>query len=373
MVSSEVERVMRLVVPEIRDEECAAVARILRSGMLVQGAAVAEFEHCVARYLGCPEAVAVSSGTAALHLALLAAGIGPGDEVILPDFTFPATANVVELIGATPVLVDIDLHTFNIDPAAARAAISGRTKALMPVHLFGLSADMTPLEMLAREYGLALVEDAACALGSRHNGRLCGTIGDSGCFSFHPRKVITTGEGGMIVTSDRALAQRLRLLRAHGMTSRDGRTAFVAAGLNYRLTEMQGAIGVEQMNRLPGILARRQELAASYTRALGDVDGLQPPVVPENCVHTWQSYVVLVDESRNRDRLLARLRHERIEATIGTHSVSMQPHVGGRVTEVPRSQRAFRQSISLPLYPSMTEADLALVVQVMTDALGSDG
>jgi dTDP-4-amino-4,6-dideoxygalactose transaminase len=289
--------------------------------------------------------------------------------VILPDFTFPATANVVELIGATPVLVDIDLETFNIDPVAARGAISSRTKALMPVHLFGLSADMNPLAALAHEHGLTVIEDAACALGSFYGGRPCGTIGDVGCFSFHPRKVITTGEGGMIVTSDPERAQRLRRLRAHGMASRGGRTEFVEAGLNYRLTEMQGAIGVLQMKRLPSILSRRHELAAMYTRTLADVTGLKTPTIPENCVHSWQSYVVLLDEIRNRDKVLEHLRHENIEATIGTHAVSMQPHVGGRVTDVTRSRRAFRQSISLPLYPSMTDGDLALVAEVMTDAL----
>ena len=222
---------IRLIIPEIGDEEVQAVSAVLRSGYLVQGKHVEDFEHRVAAFVGVKHAVAVSSGTAALHVALAALDIGPGDDVLVPDFTFPATANVVALLGATPVLVDVDPATFNTTADLLRPAITPRTKAIMPVHLFGQPAEMQPILDLAAEHGLAVVEDAACALGALYHGRPCGSLGQLGCFSFHPRKVITTGEGGMIVTDDDALAERLRLLRNHGMAKHAGRHPFCAARL----------------------------------------------------------------------------------------------------------------------------------------------
>ncbi len=230
---------IRLAIPEIGETEVDAVAGVLRTGFLVQGEHVRIFEERMADFVGARHAVAVSSGTAALHLALLALGVGPGDEVVVPGFTHPATANVVELVGARAILVDVDLRTFNIDPAAVAEAIGPRTKAIMPVHLFGQPAEMGSLLRLAADRGLSVIEDAACALGSAYRGQRCGTFGTVAAFSFHPRKVITTGEGGILTTNDDGMAAHLRRLRNHGQEIDRGRGRFLEAGLNYRLTDFQ--------------------------------------------------------------------------------------------------------------------------------------
>jgi len=351
----------RLTIPEIGEEEIEAVAAVLRSGYLVQGQQVQEFERLVGEYVGVRHAVAVSSGTAALHLALLALGIGPGDEVIVPDFTFPATANVVTLTGATPVLVDIDLATFNIAVDRIRQAITSKTKAILPVHLFGQPADMEPICRIAQQHGLFVVEDAACALGAEYRGRKCGGIGHVGCFSFHPRKVITTGEGGMVVTDDESIAECVRQLRNHGMVKRDEGTWFERAGLNYRMTEFQGAFGVVQMKRLDGIIARRAELAGLYDRLLSPLDFIIRPREAAGVRHSWQSYVVLLQEGIDRDRVMRGLREHGIETTLGTYSVSAQPCYAGGEWNVPNSRRAYEQSLCLPLYPRMSAADVEMI------------
>lgn len=357
--------------PEIGQGEIQAVAEVLQSGQLVQGARVREFEAKVAAYLGTKHAVAVSSGTAALHLALLGLGIGPGDEVLVPDFTFPACANAVELTGATPVLIDIDLATFNLDVNGIRPALTPRTKALMPIHMFGRPADMDPVLAIAREKGLLVVEDAACALGSEYRGRRCGGLSDVGCVSFHPRKVITTGEGGMLATNDLALAERLRVLRNHGQVMSEGRIRFEQAGFNYRMTEFQGALGVVQMDRLESFIERRIALASLYDQALDGVGGLQRPRSPEGMRCSWQSYVVLVAPGVDRDALRERLRVDGIETTIGTYSVSAQPHYADRCRPLPRSGDAYARGLSLPLHTRMTDADVAAVANALRAALGA--
>jgi perosamine synthetase len=361
--------VIRLTIPEIGEEEINAVAEVLRSGYLVQGAHVREFEARVAEYVGVKHAVAASSGTAALHLALLALGIGPGDQVIVPDFTFPATANVVELVGARPVLVDIDLATFNVDAAQIRRAITGYTKAIMPVHLFGQSADMVPILQIAQDNGLFVLEDAACALGAEYQGRKCGTMGRLGCFSFHPRKAITTGEGGMVVTDDDVIAERARALRNHGMITADGCTRFELAGLNYRLTEFQGALGVVQMGRLEEIIARRIELARSYDQALARIDSIVRPTAMAGARHIWQSYVILLREGLARDEVVRSLKEQGVEATLGTYAVSVQPHYAGADSACSNSRLAYEQSVCLPLHTRMSAADVEKVVRCLKKAL----
>jgi perosamine synthetase len=355
--------------PQIGDAELRAVERVLRSGWLVQGREVRAFEDQVAAFLGIEHAVAVSSGTAALHLALVALGVGPGDEVLVPDFTFPASANAVEHAGATPVLVDIRLDTFNVDVDRLQEAVTPRTRAILPVHLFGLPADMDPVLDVARKRGLLVVEDAACALGAEYHGRKCGTLADAGCFSFHPRKVITTGEGGMIVTRDAAVAERLRSLRNHGAVSRDGELRFHDAGFNFRMTDMQGALGAAQMSRLDALLARRTALAAAYGLALAGLDRLTPPRVPEGLRSTWQAYVVLLAADVDRTALRARLRDAGVETTIGTYAVSAQPHHGNQPSP-PGSAAAYARTLALPLHPAMTDADVDLVARALRAALG---
>lgn len=360
---------IRLIIPEIGDEEVQAVAEVLRSGYLVQGRQVEQFEQQVAAYVGVQHAVAVSSGTAALHLALAALEIGPGDEVIVPDFTFPATANVVALLGATPVLVDVDPATFNVQVDQILPAISPRTRAIMPVHLFGQPADMQPILDLAADHGLAVVEDAACALGARYRGQPCGALGHMGCFSFHPRKVITTGEGGMVVTDDDALAARLRLLRNHGMASQAPGVSFVLPGFNYRMTDFQGAMGVVQMTRLEEIVQRRIVLADLYQRALAAAPRLTRPTTIDGVRHIWQSYVVLLDEPIDRATVMAHLRARGIETTIGTYAISAQPAFAAPERQLPGSLRAFQRGLCLPLHSRMTTSDIEDVVESLLQAI----
>jgi len=360
---------IRLTIPDTGDAEIEAVTRVLRDGFLVQGARVREFEERVAAYLGVPHAVAVSSGTAALHLAVLALGLGPGDEVLVPDFTHPATGNVVELAGARPVLVDVDLETFNSGAGHFRAALTPRTRALLPVHLFGQPAEMGPILELARERGLKVVEDAACALGAEEQGRKCGTLSDAGCFSFHPRKVITTGEGGMVVTRDEATAERVRQLRNHGCVEAGDSRRFERAGFNYRLTELQGALGVAQMERLEPAIRRRAELADRYDKALAGVKDVRRPVRRDGTRPVWQSYVVLLQERIDRDRVRLRLREDGIETTLGTYSLSAQPRHSPPAAPLANSRRAFRQSLALPLHPRMSDRDVDQVAARLAAAV----
>ena len=369
--------------PILGDEEIAAVAERLRSGWLVQGPKVAEFERGWAAYTGAPHARATTSCTTALHLALLAVGVGPGDEVVVPSFTWVATANSVEMCGATPVFADVDAATFCLDPDAAAAAITARTKVIMPVHQFGLAADLDRLLPLAHRHGLALVEDAACAAGSLYRDRHVGTFGAAGCFSFHPRKAITTGEGGMVVTADPGIARTVEVLRGHGAEASDlerhasGAFAlpeFRRLGFNYRMTDLQAAIGVVQLGRLPGILAERRSVAARYDRLLAGVPGLTLPVEPPGRRHVYQSYVVMLDSPVERDRLALQLGAAGITSRPGTHAVHALEYYSSKYRlgsdDLPVAWRADRQSLTLPVYPGMAEDDQDYVVQQIRAALG---
>ena len=361
---------MRLALPWIDERELEEVASVLSSGFLSQGRKVEEFEQLVSEFVGSRHAVATSSATTALHLSLVALGVGPGDEVIVPDFTFPATANVVVQQGAVPVLVDIELDTFSMDVEDCRAKLSERTKAIMVVDAFGCAANLGPIVKLASERGVPLVEDAACAIGATYDGRFCGTLGRVGCFSFHPRKVITTGEGGMIVTDDDALAQRLRVLVRHGASSSGGWDRFEAAGFNYRLSDVHGALGVAQMEKLPLILSRRREVARALKQRLRDLPGPRPPVDPPWGGHTYQSFIVLLDEALDRDAVIAKLAAAEIETTLGTYALHAQPFFRELFQytpgQLPRSYAAFRRSLALPFYPQMSDHDLDRLVDELS-------
>lgn len=359
---------IRLAAPVLGAEEIEAVAGVLRSGRLVQGPRVEEFEAAVGDRLGARHAVAVSSGTAALHLCVLALGLGPGDEVVVPDYTFPATANVVERAGARARLVDVEAEGFGLDPALAGAAVTRRTRALMPVHQFGLAADMGPLLQLARDRGLPVIEDAACALGASWRGQPCGRLGDLACFSFHPRKVITTGEGGMVVTDDDGLATAVRSLRNHGMSSGPGGPRFERAGLNYRMTEMQAAIGCVQLRGLDVRLERRAERAAEYGELLAGVEGLTLPTSLPDRDHSWQSYLVQLPHGADRDAVAASLREAGVETSVGAHALSAHPAYANRGA-APVSRSLYARGLCLPLHDGMTPSDTRTVAEALGRAL----
>lgn len=359
--------------PLLGEDELAEVKSVLDSGYLTQGPKVEEFEALVRERVGTPHAVAVTSATTALHLTLAALGVGQGDEVLVADFTFPATANVVVQLGATPVLVDVDLTTFGMNPADLERRITAKTRAIMPVHPFGLPADMGPILDIANAAGIPVIEDAACALGATYRESPAGALGLAGCFSFHPRKSVTTGEGGMVATADDDLAARLRLLRSHGGVRSEGRFTFEAAGFNYRLSDILAAVGVAQMRRLDVLLAARRRIAMAYDSALGSTERLRLPITPPHATHTYQSYVVLLDEDVDRDAVIATLRSRGIEATLGTYALHAQPYFSRSLGLVPGdlhgSYQAFRRTLALPLHAGISDDDIAFVCQSLEASL----
>lgn len=369
----------------IGEEEAQAAARVIRSGWLAQGVEVARFEQAVADLAGARHGVAVSSGTTALHLCLAALGVGPGDEVLVPALGFVATANVVRHTGARPVLVDVDPRTFNLAPERLEPAITPRTRMILPVHQLGLSADMTPILALARSRGLGVVEDGACALGAEYHGRPVGALGNPCCFSFHPRKVITTGEGGVITTDDDELADTLRALRSHGMRAcarepHDAPTAtsepITLVGYNYRMTDVQAAVGQVQIGRLAGILERRKALARRYGAALSPA-GLAAPVEPAGSRHTFQSYMVLLPDhftASQRDLVIQRLADRGISTRPGLMALHLQPaHHDPTRPALPVTEALARRGLMLPLYPELSESDQDRVVRELCSAVGELG
>jgi perosamine synthetase len=369
--------------PSIGEREELAVLEVLRSGWITQGPRVAEFERAFSAYIGCRHAIAVSSCTTALQLALLAQGVGPGDEVICPSLSFIATANSIASTGATPIFADIDLHTYNLDPAQLEGLITERTRAILVVHQIGLAAEMDALSAIAQRHGLPIIEDAACAIGSSYKNELIGRpIGRMACFSFHPRKILTTGEGGMITTDEDELAERLRRLRQHAMSLSDvarhsARTVatetYDEVGYNYRMTDMQAAIGCVQLERLPGFLARRRALAANYTRVLQSLDWLECPTVPASCEHNYQSYMVrLVDDAPvTRDSIMQILLERNISTRRSIMAIHREaPYRSSRWdASLPVTNHVTETGFILPLFHEMTEEDQDRVF----DALRSIG
>jgi perosamine synthetase len=353
---------VRLARPAVGEEELAEIREVLESGQLTMGPKVVEFERLLAPLAGAPEAVAVSSGTAALHVAALALGIGPGDEVIVPAYTFPATANVVVLAGATPVLADVDPVTMNLDPADAAGRVTPRTKAILAVHLFGRPAR---LEELPAE--LPVIEDAAGALGARRGERSCGSLGALACFSFHPRKIVTTGEGGAVTTGDPALAERVRSLRHHGWSPSDAYVDMPAPGFNYRMSDVLAALGIPQLRRFDALYAAYDRVASGYTERLARVDGVLTPSTDAGDRHGWQAYVVQVDD---RDRVLAGLRAEGIQCQIGTYALH-RLGAYARHGPFPGADAAFERALALPLHTRLTEAELDRVAEALDKLVSS--
>lgn len=355
-----------LCAPTFDDSDRDRVEQVLTSGMLVQGEMVAALEHELGRVLGVA-AVACQSGTAALHIALQALGVGAGDEVVVPAFTWPSAAHTVVNVGAAPRFVDIDPDTLNLDPAALEGAVNDRTKVILPIHQFGVPAPMDAVMEIARAHDLRVIEDAACAIGTTCGGRLAGTIGDIGCFSFHPRKVITTGEGGAVISGDSELVDRLRVWRNHGQDPTRGLHRFVACGVNYRMPEICAAIGVGQMLRFEEIIEHRRTLGRRYIAGLDDVSGVTVPAGVASEGNNFQSFVVDVGAER-RDQVMQSLLAEGVQNTIGTYCVPEQPawraH-GVSAAAFPHASSAMRRLVTLPLHHGMTEADVDFVVDVV--------
>lgn len=353
--------------PDIRQEDLDAVCAVLKSGMLVQGVNVEKFESNVSAYLGSAHAVAVANGTATMHMALKALGVGPGDEVIVPAFSYVATANVVELTGALPVFVDIDPDTFNIDVNQVSSRINPRTKAIIPVHEFGLPCDIVAIMDIANRHSLYVIEDAACALGATQNNTHVGTFGHFGSFSLHPRKAISSGEGGVITTQDEALAKKVRILRNHGIDMTSGQMEFVEAGFNYRMTDFQAALVNSQFQRFNAILSRKSELAEIYLNSISN-GKVKLPTVPPDRTHTWQSFHVLVDESLNRDDILQDLRNKGIGVNYGAQCIPDQKYYKAKygldsAALFPNALKAYRQGIVLPLYEKLEDTQIKYIAE----------
>ncbi len=349
---------IRLARPDVGDAEVAEFAKVVASGQLTMGPKVDEFEAALAAACGTRHAVAVSSGTAALHLAMIALGIGPGDEVIVPAYTFPATANAVELCGGRAVLVDVEPETFNFDISLVARAVTAQTKAVIGVHLFGRPLDWDALRGAVPGH-IPLVEDAAGALGARYRGEPCGSLGVMGCLSFHPRKIVTTGEGGAVTTDTPELAEAIRRLRHHGIVAH-GAFDIPQPSTNYRLPDLLCALGIPQVARLEELLVARERIAAGYERRLAGIVATPSAAVGDR--HGWQAYVVRLER---RDEALAALRAEGIEVQIGTyalHRLSVYRDRG----PFPGADAAFEQALALPFHTALTDDELDRVAVALS-------
>jgi len=364
--------------PSIASEEISAVLEVLNSGWLTTGAKTRAFEEQFGKFVGSPHAVAVNSATAALHLALVASGVGPGDEVIVPTMTFAASAEVVLYLGARPVLVDCEPDTLNLDPAAIEAALTPRTKSIMPVHFAGHPCDMDRIQSIARAHGLTIIEDAAHALPARYRGRMVGAIGDLTCFSFYATKTITTGEGGMATTENRAWAEKMRMLSLHGIShdawkrySAEGSWYYEIAdvGFKYNLTDLAASLGIEQLKKCHALAAARRRIAAAYDEGFADLAEIAVPVCRSDVEHAWHLYVIQLDLDRlaiDRREFIDALRQRNIGASVHFMPLHLHPFYrqkfGYRPADYPKAAALYERIVSLPIYPKMTDDDIDDVI-----------
>ena len=366
--------------PWLGREEALALEEVISTGWIAQGPRVQAFEQAFAAAVGAAHGVAVSSCTTGLHLALVVAGVGPGDEVIVPSLSFIASANAVRYVGATPVFADVDLVTGNVTPSTLAAVVTPRTRAVMVVHQAGVPADVTAITDWARPLGLTVIEDAACAIGSTHAGRLVGAHSDLVVFSFHPRKILTTGEGGMVTTSRDDWADRLRSLREHGTTASAAARhaagtvvieAYEEVGFNYRMTDLQAAVGLVQLGRLGAVIARRRALAGRYQEALADLPGVTTVADPECGTTNFQSFWIRLDAGfpLSRNELLAWLLDDGISARRGIMAAHLEPaYAGCASTPLPVTERLTATTLILPVFHEMSEDDQDRVVDSLRRA-----
>jgi perosamine synthetase len=370
--------------PALGEEEARAPFESIRSGWVTQGPKVAEFEKAIASYVGAKHGVATTSCTTGLHLALVAAGIGEGDEVIVPSFTFIASANAILYTGAKAVFCEIDPRTFNIDPNDIEKRITKKTKAIMPIDQIGLACDIDSVNDIARKHGIDVVEDAAPAIGEDYKGRKVGGNAHQTVFSFHPRKVITTGEGGMITTNDDQVADRARKLRAHGMSVSDldrhkaDRVIieeYNELGFNYRMTDIQASIGLVQLSRLDELLRIRRAKAQRYNEELAEVKGIETPFVPKYAAHTYQSYCLRLTKDCRLDRedLMTNLLHRGIATRRGVMASHLEKTYTSRqgAVSLPITEEATRTTMLIPLFATMSDEEQSWVIESLREELGT--
>lgn len=362
---------IKLASPDISESDIQKAAEVLRSGNLVQGENVDRFERAIAEFTGISDVVVVSSCTAALHLALLTLDFHPGDAIMVPSFTFPATANVVERIGCEVVLCEVDPQRYIVTPGLLEKALANsKTKnirGLIIVHEFGFPAQMREIFEIAKKFNLKLIEDAACAFGTMIDGKHVGYYGDIGCFSFHPRKAITTGEGGAIVTRNRAHANLLRKLRNHGIENQSGEMRFPYAGLNYRMTDFQAALGLGQLQRFPGELSRRKVLAKTYSERMSEFKEISLP--QQHAGHSWQTFMVVLQDSIDRKSLMKKMLENDVQTNLGAQALNCldyyQRKYGYSPADFPNASTLYQRGLALPIHGRLTPDDIETIVEAL--------
>ncbi len=349
----------RLIEPVVGSEEEMLVGEVLKSGWLSEGPMARMFEEAVAHFVGAKYGIAANSCTTAMEIALRAMEISPGDRVLIPDFTHPATADAVIVLGAKPVLVDVDINSYNMDFAEARKALGKSARAIIPVSWAGYPLDNKEIDRLKANFDILVLEDAACSLGSVYDGVKTGTMADITCFSFHPRKVITTGEGGMITTGNAEFADKVRSFKNFGSAKVDNELRFIRYGSNYKMSDILAAVGVAQMAKLPRIIERRIELANNYGKLLSEVEGIRPPSTGPNMKHIFQTYAAYVEVDGARNKLMESLRKLGIEVQIGTYALHLEPYYQNLEKEgnLERSKKLYENLLALPMYHNMTSED----------------
>lgn len=366
---------IKLASPDIRPSDIKKAIAVLKSGNLVAGEKVELFEKKLGKFMGLPYCLAVSSGTAALHLALLALKLGKGDGVIVPAFTFPATANVVEIVGAKTILSDVDAKTYVLSPQGLEKTILANKKedlkAIIVVHEFGFPAKMKEISKIAQKYGLKIIEDAACALGSKTGGRHVGYCSDVACFSLHPRKALTTGEGGIVATRDKKIAGEVKKLRNHGIEIIKGKMDFTVAGLNYRLTDFQAALGLGQLERFSSVIKKRKKLAETYEKKLINISEIQLP--QQNPGHSWQSYMVVLGKNINRQRIIEKMFQKGIQTNLGAQALNCLSYFKNKYhlkgSDFPIAKNLYKKGLVLPLYHQLTSIDINNIITKLKETL----